>query len=132
MRISISEFFTFASGERYSGGYQRGLTNVSPTFSAVLNFQHVTKSGETLTSTDQLIPMLRRAFTLAKNGQKLEVVAEDNGGGFPFGGSFTLEEMELMRMGPVSIKRRVRMLSGEMTLDSRPGQGSTLEIRVPL
>ena len=42
------------------------------------------------------------------------------------------KEMELMRMGPVSIKRRVRMLGGELTLDSRPGQGSSLEIRVPL
>jgi signal transduction histidine kinase len=32
----------------------------------------------------------------------------------------------------VSIKRRVRMLGGEMMLDSRPGHGSSLEIRVPL
>ena len=87
---------------------------------------------ETLNNIHKHSGASRVAVTLAKNGQKLEVQAEDNGGGFPFGGSFTLEEMELMRMGPVSIKRRVRMLGGELTLDSRPGQGSTLEIRVPL
>lgn len=87
---------------------------------------------ETLNNIHKHSGASRVAVTLTKNGQKLEVLAEDNGGGFPFGGSFTLEEMELMRMGPVSIKRRVRMLGGELTLDSRPGQGSTLEIRVPL
>jgi signal transduction histidine kinase len=87
---------------------------------------------ETLNNIHKHSGASRVAITLAKSGQKLEVVAEDNGGGFPFGGSFTLEEMELMRMGPVSIKRRVRMLGGELTLNSRPGQGSTLEIRVPL
>lgn len=74
----------------------------------------------------------RVSITLAASGKKLELRAEDNGGGFPFGGAFTLEEMELMRMGPVSIKRRVRMLNGELMLDSRPGQGSTLEVRFPL
>ena len=87
---------------------------------------------ETLTNIHKHSGASRVAVTLGRNGQKLEVRAEDNGGGFPFGGSFTLEEMELMRMGPVSIKRRVRMLGGELTLDSRPGQGSSLEIRVPL
>ena len=71
-------------------------------------------------------------FYNGKNGGKLEVRAEDNGGGFPFSGVFTLEELELLRTGPVSIKRRVRMLGGELMLDSRPGQGSSLEIRVPL
>lgn len=74
----------------------------------------------------------RVAISIGKQGQKLEVKAEDNGGGFPFSGSFTLEELEMMRMGPVSIKRRVRMLGGELLLDSRPGRGSMLEIRVPL
>jgi thiamine pyrophosphate-dependent acetolactate synthase large subunit-like protein len=51
------------------GGYPRGQANVRPSFSAVLNFQHVTKSVETLTSTEHLVPMMRRAFTQAKNGR---------------------------------------------------------------
>jgi signal transduction histidine kinase len=74
----------------------------------------------------------RVAVSIGKHGQKLELRAEDNGGGFPFSGAFTLDELELLRAGPVSIKRRVRMLGGELMLESRPGQGSSLEIRVPL
>ena len=62
----------------------------------------------------------------------IDVVVEDNGGGFPFSGSFTLEELELLRLGPVSIKRRVKMLDGEMTLNSRPGEGAKLAMRIPL
>ena len=87
---------------------------------------------ETLNNIHKHSGASQAAITIGKNGQKLEVRAEDNGGGFPFSGSFTLDEMELMRMGPVSIKRRVRMLGGDWMLESRPGQGSSLEIRVPL
>lgn len=74
----------------------------------------------------------RAAITLSKSSGKLELRAEDNGGGFPFSGSFTLDEMELLHMGPGSIKRRVRMLGGELMVESRPGQGSSLDIRFPL
>jgi len=87
---------------------------------------------ETLNNIHKHSGASQAAITIGKNGHKLEVRAEDNGGGFPFSGSFTLDEMELMRMGPVSIKRRVRMLGGDLMLESRPGQGSSLEIRVPL
>jgi len=87
---------------------------------------------ETLNNIHKHSGASRVAITLGKNGQKLEVRAEDNGGGFPFSGVFSLEELELLRTGPVSIKRRVRMLGGELVVDSRPGQGSSLEIRVPL
>jgi signal transduction histidine kinase len=74
----------------------------------------------------------RVAVMVAKRGGKLEVRIEDNGSGFPFSGTFSLEELELARMGPVSIKRRVRLLGGELKIDSRPGSGAALEIQVPL
>ena len=66
------------------------------------------------------------------NGRRIEIKAEDNGTGFPFSGTFSLEELELLRLGPVSIKRRVKMLGGEMQLDSRPGQGASMQIRIPV
>jgi len=87
---------------------------------------------ETLANVQRHSGASRVALHLGKQGGKLEVRAEDNGSGFPFAGSFRLDELDLMRMGPVSIKRRVRNLGGEMQLDSRPGRGSSLEIRVPL
>jgi signal transduction histidine kinase len=62
----------------------------------------------------------------------LELTVEDNGGGFPFTGSFGLDELELLRLGPVSIKRRVRLVGGELHIESRPGKGATLQIRVPI
>jgi signal transduction histidine kinase len=63
---------------------------------------------------------------------KVEIKAEDNGSGFPFSGAFNLDELELLRLGPVSIKRRVRMLGGDLQLESRPGQGASLQIRIPV
>jgi signal transduction histidine kinase len=74
----------------------------------------------------------RVAISAALRDRRLELTVEDNGGGFPFTGSFTLDELELMRLGPGSIKRRVKMLAGELILDSKPGQGAKLAIRIPL
>ena len=74
----------------------------------------------------------RVAISVARADQKLQISVEDNGGGFPFTGTFSLEELELLHLGPTSIKRRVKVLEGEMALESGPGQGSKLAIRVPL
>ena len=72
------------------------------------------------------------ALSVGVRDRRLEIRAEDNGGGFPFSGTFTLDELELLRLGPVSIKRRVRMLGGELQLESRPGHGASLQIRIPV
>ncbi|HTB11192.1 MAG TPA: sensor histidine kinase [Bryobacteraceae bacterium] len=87
---------------------------------------------ETLNNIHKHSGASRLAISIGKREQRLEISAEDNGGGFPFSGSFNLEELELLRLGPVSIKRRVRMLGGEMTIDSKPGQGASLQIRIPV
>src|SRR6185437_14255930 len=50
----------------------------------------------------------RLALSVGVRNRRLEIRAEDNGSGFPFSGLFTLEELELLRLGPASIKRRVR------------------------
>ncbi len=87
---------------------------------------------ETLNNIHKHSGASRLAVSIMKRDQRLEISAEDNGGGFPFSGSFNLEELELLRLGPVSIKRRVRMLGGEMQLESKPGQGASLQIRIPV
>ena len=66
-----------------------------------------------------------------KNGQ-LYVSVHDNGWGFRFGGSYSLEELDLMRMGPQSIKQRVRTFGGDLSIESQPGEGSNLRVSVPL
>lgn len=72
----------------------------------------------------------RVAVTVHKTDRSLEITVEDNGSGFAFSGKYSLGELETMRLGPNSIKRRVRTLGAEMLLDSKPGQGAGLSIRL--
>ena len=62
---------------------------------------------------------------------KWSVVIEDDGRGFPFSGRLSHEELESNGKGPVVIKERVRLIEGELTIESNPGEGSRLEITVP-
>jgi len=71
----------------------------------------------------------RVLVSVAKYAGGLELTVDDNGGGFPFSGLYTIDEMDMMRLGPVSIKRRVRVLGGELLIDSRPGEGASLKVR---
>jgi signal transduction histidine kinase len=73
----------------------------------------------------------RVSVSIQRSGRHVELSVDDNGAGFGFSGSFSLEELELLQLGPQSIKRRVRSLGGELVLESRPGQGSGLRIRIP-
>jgi signal transduction histidine kinase len=74
----------------------------------------------------------RVAVTVEKVGKIVEISVDDNGVGFHFSGAFTLDELDLLRIGPVSLKRRARSLSAELLLDSRPGQGAGLKLKVPI
>jgi signal transduction histidine kinase len=65
-----------------------------------------------------------------KNGNwKVEI--EDDGRGFPFEGRLSQHELETTGKGPLVIKERVRLIAGELTIESSPGRGSRLEITVP-
>ena len=73
----------------------------------------------------------RVAIGMNKMDDAIELSVEDNGDGFPFVGKFTLDELERLRLGPATIKRRVRALGGELVLESKPGLGSGLRVRLP-
>jgi signal transduction histidine kinase len=87
---------------------------------------------ETLNNIQKHSGATRVAVSAARLDREVEVTVEDNGAGFPFSGKFSLEELELLRLGPVSIKRRVRTLSGQLVIESKPGQGAKIEIRLPV
>jgi signal transduction histidine kinase len=72
----------------------------------------------------------RVVVSVERTDRALEIMIEDNGAGFPFSGRYSLDELEVLRLGPTSIKRRVRTLGAEMQLDSKPGQGAGLLIRL--
>jgi len=59
------------------------------------------------------------------------VLIEDDGCGFPFAGRLAQDELDILGKGPVIIKERVRLIEGELTVESTPGSGSRLEITVP-
>jgi two-component system sensor histidine kinase DegS len=74
----------------------------------------------------------RVAVTMDKTERGIEVSIEDNGHGFNFAGIYSLEELELLRLGPASLKRRARSLNADFQLESRPGRGTGLKFRIPL
>jgi len=74
----------------------------------------------------------RVAVAMDKTDRGLEVSVDDNGNGFAFSGTYSLEELELLRLGPASLKRRARALNADLLLESRPGRGAGLKFRIPL
>ena len=73
----------------------------------------------------------RVAVSIEKGEKLLEVSVDDNGRGFHFSGTYNLEELELLQLGPASLKRRARSLNADLLLESRPGQGAGLKMRIP-
>jgi len=68
---------------------------------------------------------------LAQRADKLQLTVEDDGRGFPFAGTMSEAELETTRKGPAVIRERVRLLAGELTIESNPGHGARLEVRIP-
>jgi signal transduction histidine kinase len=63
---------------------------------------------------------------------KVFLVVDDNGRGFSFAGRYTREELDRLRLGPISIKERTRSVGGTLTVESSPGHGARLTIEIPL
>ena len=57
-------------------GFPRHLQNMSPNFSSLLNFQHVTKWVEQVSLPHEIPNALRRAFTQARNGRPRPTMIE--------------------------------------------------------
>ena len=74
----------------------------------------------------------RVAVAMERNDQVLEMSVDDNGHGFSFVGTYSLEELDLLKIGPASLKRRARTLNADLMLDSRPGKGAGIKVRVPV
>ena len=68
---------------------------------------------------------------LACNKEKWILTVEDDGKGFAFAGRYNEDQMKEAGKGPAIIKERVRLIAGELTVESNPGQGTRLEITVP-
>jgi signal transduction histidine kinase len=69
---------------------------------------------------------------LSQDDSRLVLVVDDNGEGFSFAGKFTGDELDRLRLGPISIKERTRTVGGVLTVESNPGHGARLTIEIPL
>ena len=69
---------------------------------------------------------------LWQNEAQVVLVVDDNGEGFSFAGRFTGDELDRLRLGPISIKERTRSVGGVLTVESTPGHGARLTIEIPL
>lgn len=79
-------------------GYDRKLTNVTPNFSSLLNFQHIAKSVEQVTVSSAIPDAMRRAFSAVRNGRPRPAVIEIPTDVFP-------EEIESLSYTPVKVGR---------------------------
>jgi signal transduction histidine kinase len=68
---------------------------------------------------------------LASNPDAWALTLEDDGKGFSFSGRYNEQQMQQAGIGPMIIRERVRLLGGELTVESNPGQGTRLEVIVP-
>jgi signal transduction histidine kinase len=68
---------------------------------------------------------------LSASANQWSLTLEDDGKGFPFSGRLTQDELDRMGKGPTIIKERVRLIAGALTVESNPGLGTRLEVKVP-
>ena len=68
---------------------------------------------------------------LLHSGGNWELVIEDDGAGFPFTGRVSQSELDSAGRAPAIIRERVRLIHGELTIESKPGQGARVEVMVP-
>jgi signal transduction histidine kinase len=68
---------------------------------------------------------------LAQRAGNLQLTVEDDGKGFSFSGRLSDAELETTGKGPAVIRERVRLLAGELAIESTPGHGARLEVSIP-
>jgi acetolactate synthase-1/2/3 large subunit len=103
------------------GGYARGQSWIKPNFSSVVNFQHITKHVETINTPEMIVPALRRAFSLARNGRPGPVVVE-----------VPTDVWTLEVPGPVDYKPTRRVLSAPAESDVDAAAAALIEAKRPL
>jgi signal transduction histidine kinase len=68
---------------------------------------------------------------LSESPGQWSLTMEDDGKGFPFSGRLSQEQLDQLGKGPMIIKERVGLIAGALTVESNPGVGTRLEIKVP-
>jgi signal transduction histidine kinase len=59
-----------------------------------------------------------------------ELIIEDDGLGFSFAGRVSQADLDSVGRAPAIIRERVRLIHAELTIESKPGRGARIEVRV--
>ena len=62
------------------------------------------------------------------DGRRMKLAVEDDGHGFPFAGRLSAADLDAQRVGPDSIKDRVRGLGAQLFVESKPDGGARIEV----
>jgi signal transduction histidine kinase len=73
----------------------------------------------------------RVAVILETTGQQLQLIVEDDGRGFPSNETDSGEQRPL-RLGLLGMRERLALVGGKLEIESSPGLGTTLFVRVPV
>lgn len=68
---------------------------------------------------------------LFQTNGKWELIVQDDGSGFPFSGRITQADLDATGRAPAVIRERVRLIQGELTIESNPGRGARIEVSLP-
>jgi len=68
---------------------------------------------------------------LSSTPSEWSLTLEDDGKGFAFSGRLNQEQLDQLGKGPMIIRERVGLIVGALTVESNPGLGTRLEIKVP-
>ncbi|MHB0969877.1 MAG: sensor histidine kinase [Thermoanaerobaculia bacterium] len=86
---------------------------------------------EALTNSARHGEATRARVELQSREDRLRIVIDDNGTGFPFRGQYNLTSLMENNLGPTSLCERVAAVNGDMLLESTDS-GSRLEIEIPV
>jgi len=70
-------------------------------------------------------------LAIYREAHQISIAVADDGHGFPFKGTFSLEDLLKTQTGPRTLRERVSSLGGDMLLETSE-QGTRLKLTVPL
>jgi acetolactate synthase I/II/III large subunit len=103
------------------GASPRAQAWIRPGFNAALNYQHIVKQAEQINTPEMIVPALRRAFTMARNGRPGPVLLEVPG---------DMWNQELK--GEIDYKPTRRVLSGPSPADVDAAAAKLIAAKRPL
>jgi len=85
---------------------------------------------EALTNVARHAKATHASVLLQRRGGTMVLVVEDNGVGFDVPAAIASQQRE--RLGLYGIEERASLVGGRLTVESRPGEGTTVSVEIPL